>query len=440
MDTQGAPRIVSSNGGMMTAEDALTAGLRMGAVYKTVGLTSDADPCSVAIRKAFAAGVNASGSDVVYTGECPVPAAIQALRNRCQCIAAVGCPTVSGMPSISFYRNDGSTFTDVDLRILEGDPGDLPEWSDIGRILTVVTAADEYAESISRSGLNINGYVAMDCGCGCTASVAPAALGSLGAYVSTINADSRTTKPRNPGVTKTDLILLSRFVDASVGSIGIAYNGDGTRMSAYSEDGQFIEYDKLLALFLRYYEPRVAVIPFNSPAVVEDAFWQPYGMRASGHGSEEGRKILRGTDDEHIFELCRDNNADFAALGDGRFIFPETSLCPDAILASAVLTELSGIRALRVLLNELPQYITKHVVMEYSGTPHMFNKKFVEAISKFKTKEFADEKTAWKVIMDEGMYTVMLRDGKIDVDAVADDQIYLVTMLDEAVSIIRSCL
>ena len=439
MDRHGPPAIASTSVNRLMPEDALEAGLRIGTIFRTVGLASDADPCSVPIAAAFIAGVNASGSDVLFAESCPVPAALFSLKNSCQCIVAIGCPSVTGMPAITFYHNDGSTFSEVDLRVLEDEPDSLPDWSGIGRMIRIRGAPEEYIDALSRSGLKIEGYVVLDCGCGSTSSVAPASLASLGAYVTTVNADPRSSKPRNPEAAKTDLLTLSNFVNASTGSIGIAYNGDGTRVSVTTEGGLFIPYDRLLALFLMYIEPRVAVIPFDAPAMVEDAFWKPYGYRTDGHGSEPDRKILRGTSDAEIFELCKANNADFAALGNGKFVFPETSLCPDGILASAYISELSGTRAVGRLHAEIPTYISKHISLPYSGTSHMFDKKFIEAISRCDKKDFAVARNAWKVIKNEGMYTVMLVDKNIVVDAVANDELYLATMVDEAVSLIKSC-
>lgn len=88
--------------------------------------------------------------------------------------------------------------------------------------------------------MKITGYIVVDCACGCTSYVAPEALSRLGADITAIDSDHRARKPRNPGAIKSELIYLSNFLNASTGSIGIAYNGDGTRLALLDESGKYI--------------------------------------------------------------------------------------------------------------------------------------------------------------------------------------------------------
>ncbi len=433
------PVVVSDSTAHVTPEDAAEAGMRVGTVYNKVGVAIDADATSVIVAKAFMAGLNAVGANVEYAGLCPTPAACLALRN-CDLIVTVGCPDVSGRTRITFYHTDGSLFSAVDLRILEAEPSDIPSWSGVGALTTMHEADSEYIDYIHNSGLRISGYIVMDCACGSTSRTAPLALSGIGADISTMDADTRIRKPRNPGLNKSEMLLLSNFVNASTGSIGIAYNGDGTSLSVMDENGKYVPPEGLLALMLMYFEPRVAVIPFDSPALVEDAFYKPLGLRQDGHGGDDDRRIIRAVTDEEVFQYCRENDADFAALGDGRFIFPEMSLCPDAILSSAFISELSGLRSLRNVLEELPVYFTKVVSLPFSGIPRMFSNKFAEAISFYQVDDFTKSGFAWKVIMKNGIYSVMLRNNEIVIKAESGDPLYLTTMTEQAVEIVSSCM
>lgn len=155
-----------------------------------------------------------------------------------------------------------------------------------------------YCNFIGNSDMKITGYVVVDCACGSASNIAPEALSRLGADVTAIDSDqNRRRKPRNPGAIKSELIYLSNFVNASTGSIGISYNGDGTRIAVIDENGKYISQDGVLAMLLMYLEPRTAVVPFDSPAIIEDAFNNPLRLREGGHGDDPDRRILREVGD-----------------------------------------------------------------------------------------------------------------------------------------------
>ena len=228
--------------------------------------------------------------------------------------------------------------------------------------------------------MKITGYIVVDCACGSASDIAPEALSRLGADITAIDSDiNRRRKPRNPGAIKSELIYLSNFVNASTGSIGVSYNGDGTHLAVIDENGKYISQDAVLAMLLMYLEPRTAIVPFDSSAIIEDAFNSPMKLRQGGHGDDPDRRMIRAVGDQNILEACIANDADFAALSDGRIIFPEISLCPDAIYASAVVAELSGLRSLRNIVSELPLYFSKHVQVEFNSSSRVFNKKITEA-------------------------------------------------------------
>ncbi|WP_157844287.1 hypothetical protein [Candidatus Methanomethylophilus sp. 1R26] len=79
-------------------------------------------------------------------------------------------------------------------------------------------------------------------------------------------------------------------MNASTGSIGIAFNGDGTRLALLDESGKFVPGDKLLAIMLLAVKPSKAVVPYASPSIVDDAFYRyrPRGKNGGGlirHGN-----------------------------------------------------------------------------------------------------------------------------------------------------------
>ena len=432
------PRVVSSNNNRMTPEDALEAGLRVGMIYKKVGVAMDSDPATVPIFYALVAGLNAAGANVVSVGICPTVAACLTLGKRCQCIITVGSPDVSSMTCLTFYHSDGTVFNSVDERILETPAKDLPEWDGVGEFTQVSDSAKAYEEYITKSGMKISGYIVMDCGCGCTADIAPHALSSLGGDVSSLDSDYRRRKPRNPGLSKSELLYLSNFVNASTGSIGIAYNGDGTALSVMDENGQHIPPEKLLALILMYLEPRCAVVPFDSSAVVETAFENGLHLRPEAHSADH--VMYRGTSTEELLELAREKDADFVALGDGRFVFPEMNFCPDAVYASAIIAELSGKRSLRNLLEELPNFLSKQIRIPFTGNLRRFDEQLKKVTTRYDIKELASDNNAWKVLMNHGQFSIFHDGSDLVITAESADQTYLITMGELAQEIVRACI
>ncbi len=438
MEEPSAPRVVSSNKNRMTPEDALEAGLRVGTIYKKVGVAMDSDPTTAPIFYSLVAGLNAAGADVDSVGICPTVAACLSLRNRCQCIITVGSPDESSMTCLTFYHPDGTAFNSVDKRILEVPAEDLPDWENVGEFHEIPDSDKAYEEYITKSGMKISGYIIMDCGCGCTADIAPHALSGLGGDVSSLDSDYRRRKPRNPGLNKSELVYLSNFVNASTGSIGIAYNGDGTALSVMDENGHYIPSERLVALMLMYVEPRCAVIPFSSSAIVESAFENGLHIRPDAHS--EDHELYRGTDVDDILEIAREKDADFVALGNGRFVFPEMSFCPDAVYASAIIAELSGQRSLRNLLEDLPNFISKEMRIPFTGNLRRFDEQLKKVTTRYDIKELVSDGNAWKILMNHGQFAIVPGNGELVITAESTDQTYLVTMSELAQEIVRACI
>ena len=438
MEESWIPKTTSDSVSRMTPEDAIEVGKRVGAIYKTVGVSADSDPATTPIFYALVAGLNAAGADVVSAGIIPAAAACLSLGRRCQCIITVGSPEISGMPGLTFYHPDGTIFNSVDKRIIETKNDDLPAWNGVGGFREFPDTDQAYVEYMLNSGMKISGYIVMDCGCGCTADIAPHALSGLGADVSSLDSDYRARKPRNPGLNKSELLYLSNFVNASTGSIGIAYNGDGTALSVMDEAGKYIPSERLLALLLMYMEPRTAVIPFNSSAVVESAFNNGLGLRPDAHGDDH--KLFRGNGTDDLLEIAKEQDADFVALGDGLFVFPELSFCPDAVYASALIAELSGKLSLRNQLDALPQYVSKQFHIPFTGNLRRFDEQLKKVTARYDIQNLVTGENAWKVLMGHGQFSIVPESGELVINAESVDQTYLITMGELAQEIVRSCI
>lgn len=434
----------ATNGSDMTPEKAQTVGLRLGSVFRTIAVGIDTSPGSPMIRSALESGITAAGADVIDVGIAAVPVLCYAYGTKCDCIVSISNPDSYGATSeMTMYGPDGSRIpADAIWDIADGG-SELPPYDSIGNISAEDTANDRYVRGMAEEGLKSGGFVILDCGCGSTSLCAPRALSETGADVISLNAHTGERRPpRAPGISKADLANISDFVNASTGSIGLAYNGDGTKVALMDESGKFVTGEKLLALMLKYIKPKIAVVPFDSPEVVEDAFWSPGLDISAGPVETENRRIIRVDNSvEAVVAAVKDNNADFAGMNDGTFIFPHRSLCPDAVYASAVLSCLAGQRSIRNILEDLPQYYNMGTKVKFSGNLEVFGKTFIERITDYDIREMAIG-DGWKVVMKEGIYFIKQDPDDhmaLRVNAESRDKVYLVSMLDQATDIIKSC-
>lgn len=432
----------------MTPEIACSAGVRFGQKYRNVAVIRDADPSSQMIADALISGLLSAGAEVTYAGLLCVPAAHILFSTSFDCMLSVGNPDDDGsVAGIRAYNTDGSPFDPDQLyEVLRAEEAEFPDYRSVGQIHYVTDTTRRYIDFVKTTGISSQSYLILDCGCGSTSDCAPQTMVEIGAEIVAFNAHgTKGQRPRSPGLNKTNLMNISNFVNASIGSIGIAFNGDGTRLALMDENGKYVPGDRLLALMLMYLEPDVAVVPFDSPCVVEDAFVHPLGMKERS-SEEEGveRKLIRTQDDIcSVIKAMKENNADFGALNDGTFIFPQIGYCPDAIYAAAVIGELAGKRSLRNVLEDIPVYSNRTLRIEFDGNIKLFGNKLSEKIKEYSVQEISTSGNAWKMILKKGTYVIKQNEmdpKKLVIFAESSDVVYLITMLEQARDIVNFCI
>lgn len=429
----------------MTPETAVRAGIGFGTRYGTVAVVRDSSPCGEMLSKALISGLLSAGSEVIDLGRTAVPVAHTALGTKCGLLLSVGDPDGEGKGcGIKAYAFDGAPIEDDEIEdVLGGGSPELPDYHKVRGVKTLDDADGRYIERVKTSGITSQGYIILDCGCGSTSSCAPRLLESIGADVVAFNVHTTYGPlPRSPGLAKTNLMNISNFVNASIGSVGIALNGDGTRLALMDESGKYVPGDRLLALMLMYLEPDVAVVPFDSPGIVEDAFRSPLGLRPHDKGGE--RKLVRAEGRlDAIIAAIKENNADFGALNDGTFVFPQLGYCPDALFASAVISELAGKRSIRNVLESIPVYSNRMIRIDFDGNTTLFSNRFEERIKNYDVTEVSSLDSSWKVLLKHGTY--IIRQSRTDpkkliVFAESYDVVYLITMLEQAKDIVNYCI
>jgi len=433
----------------MTAEKATRIGRMVGRSYKTVCIGSDTNPSSRMIKNSLISGLLSAGADVNDAEIAPAPAVALASKGS-DCMLMVGEPNEQGIISRIYIMNsDGSIFTKEQMRqmIMAGAANaPLPGYKDVGQLRHCDSVQGDYNRTICKKyEKDINTPVILDCGCGCTSGCAPQILASLGADLTTINAQHDPMySPRPPGVSANDVSGLAEIVNKELGSIGIAFNGDGTRLALIDERGNYVDPENILALLLMYVKPQSLVVPSNASAVVDDAFRNLIGNDVStdAEARSEGRIIRADNDLESITAAIKKHGAEMGAMTDGTFIFPDVTLCPDAINAAVILTKMSKENSISNLLESFPKYIVMRDSVHSPGNAELFNKKLNDKLKELNMKEVW-EIEGGRVGMTGGWFAISRNTDNpeyVDVTAEAKDKTYAVSMIELAKGIVHDCM
>ena len=433
----------------MTTEKAIRIGQMISRSYKAVCIGSDTNPSSRMIKNSLVSGLLSGGADVDDADVAPAPAVALAAKNS-DCMLMVGEPNELGIISkIYFMNSDGSVFTKEQLRqmiITGAADGSLPGYRGVGKLRLRDSVEEDYNRTIcEKYGKNIDAPIILDCGCGCTSVCAPQILASVGADLTTINAQNDPRYcPRPPGVSADDVSELAEFVSMEPGSIGIALNGDGTKLALIDEKGNYIDPEHVLALLLMYLKPHSLVVPSNTSAVVDDAFRGALGNDPSADAvAVSGRRIIRADNDlESITEAVKKYDAKMGAMPDGTFIFPDVTMCPDAINAAVILTKISQENSINSLLATFPRYVVLRESVYGPGNTELFNKKINHRLKELEA-EGACKFDGGRVSMPGGWFAISRNADEpeyIDVTAEAKDKAYTVSMMELAKGIVRDCM
>ena len=433
----------------MTAEKAVKIGQMVGRSYRAVCIGSDTNPSSRMIKNSLISGLLSAGADVNDADIAPAPAVALASKSS-DCMLMVGEPNEQGIISKIYIMNsDGSIFTKEQLRhmiMVGAADSSLPGYRDIGSLRLCGSVEEDYKLAIcEKHGKGIDTPIILDCGCGCTSVCAPQIMAFIGTDLTTINAQHDPLySPRPPGVGAEDVSDLAEFVNMELGSIGIALNGDGTRLALIDEGGNYVDPENILALLLMYLKPQSVVIPFNASAVVDDAFAGLIDKEIFTDAKPHiGRRIIRADNDlESITAAIKKHGAEMGAMTDGTFIFPDVTLCPDAINAAVILAKISKENSISNLLESFPKYIVLRDSMHSPGNTELFSKKLSGRLKGLGTEEVLDIEGE-RVGLPGGWFTIS-RDADdpeyINVTAEAKDKAYAVSMMELAKGIVRDCM
>ncbi|MDN3311617.1 phosphoglucosamine mutase [Microbacterium oryzae] len=203
---------------------------------------------------AVAAGLAASGVDVLDAGVIPTPALAYLIADREADFGVMVSASHNPAPDngIKIFARGGVKLPDeVEQRIEEHLTGEklLPTGGDVGRIQRFSDAEDRYVLHLLGSlPSRLDGiHVVLDCAHGAASGVSPEVFRDAGAQVTVIGAEPDGINI-NDGVGSTHLDLLARAVVEHGADVGIAHDGDADRCLAVTADGTIVDGDQIMAI------------------------------------------------------------------------------------------------------------------------------------------------------------------------------------------------
>lgn len=327
----------------------------------------DARPSGHALTDAVAAGLREGGAAVVDLGMAATPTIARAV-DWCDAEAGIAVTASHNPPTDNGFKcwlPSGKAFGPDERAAIEHgietypkgvDPTDEPprtRWEGAqARHVEAIRGAVAIEDPLS---------VVVDVGNG-VGQVTARALDELGCSVTTLNGQPDGRFPGRPSEpTAANCSALRAHVPAVGADLGIAHDGDADRLQAVTEDGDWVSGDALLAIFARATAARGdrVAVPVDTSLAVRDAL-------------EEVGVALERTPvgDVYVAERASDAGVAFGGEPSGCWIWPASTLCPDAPLAAARLTALvSKEGPLSRLAARIPSYPIRRSTVRTTDKP-----------------------------------------------------------------------
>ena len=417
--------------GELTPEHMMNYGKAVGMKYSSIVVGRDLAPGSLMMMNSFIAGARSVGSDIFDVGV--VPPMVMPLCKENQ-----GCNVMFGNPEdkeriggATLYNTDGRLFTGLQMeQIYKGAEMEKPATNEnnIGNYDTISGILEDYRRTIVDDSDDMDCGICIDCASGPCSLIAPTILTDLGADVTTLNcqADSRPPE-RGLSPDENNLRLLMKSSKVNSDGIGIAFNGDGTRIAAIDDDNRYITGSNLLALVMRYLKPKTIVVPINTPMVVKDLV--------------KCNILYSPLSKQSLTDMIKDKEADIGGVADGTFIFPSTSYCPDGIVAAVTLGNMASENMICDMIDEIPRYYNaKGFVRHYESREHL-SKKLSDNLYSLEYSKISDC-DGWRVEFDDGWLLIRFSnyDRAVDILAEGRDKAYTVSLLEMGKELVSSSL
>lgn len=319
------------------------------------------------LEQAMAAGFEAMGMDVLFTGPIPTPG-VSILTRTLRCDIGVmisASHNLSKDNGIKIFGSDGYKLSDAMEREIEALIDQdltafLPDGEKVGRATRIDDATGRYIEYIKRSvprSLTFSGMkIVVDCANGAAYKAAPSLFYELEADVISlgVNPNGKNIN-KDCGATHTD--ALQKAVVECKADLGVALDGDADRVIMVDEKGNKIDGDQLLAL-LAVAKHKDGYLKGSS---VVATVMSNLGLER--YLTTQGIKLIRTqVGDRYVMEKMKADGFNIGGEQSGHIIFDDFVATGDGMLAAlqaiAVIAQ-SGKKASEVLnvFTPLPQLL-----------------------------------------------------------------------------------
>jgi phosphomannomutase/phosphoglucomutase len=324
-----------------------------------VAVGRDNRPSGTALRDALVAGINSVGYDVVDIGVVPTPVLYWALHHE----PVVGGIQITGSHNPPEYNGFKMC---VGTESLHGEgiqalhtliaSGRVPTGAGRVRHTEVI---DRYVDDVVRriGPLPRRMRIAVDCGNGAGALVAPQLFERLNVEVASLFCESDGTFPNHhpdPTVPE-NLVDIIAEVRGSDAELGVAFDGDADRIGLVDEHGEIVWGDHILILYARDVLARTGT---GQPIIFDVKCSQalPHAITEAG-----GVPVMWKTGHSLVKEKMKELSAPIAGEMSGHMFFGEGFYGhDDALYGAARLLRIvaeSG-RTVSELLSDVPKFVS----------------------------------------------------------------------------------
>ena len=357
--------------------------------YRRVVVGGDFRESTPSVESALISGLLEAGADVLYAGRVSTPTLAYAARRAnagAMITASHNPPEYNG---IKMWNPDGSGFSIDQMKGIEDmieSPSQRPPAA--GRPVPYENAVPEHMEAVCDRVGDVSLTVAVDAGGGAALTITPHLLARMGARVISLNShpDPRFhCRPSEPS--PENLSLLRRVTVRGEVELGIAHDGDGDRMVAFTPRGRFMGGDALLCLFAHHFGYRRIAAPVDTSLVV----------------SEFAEIEYTRVGDVYVSQAVK-GGIPFGGEQSGTYIFGDFRYTPDGVYAAALLARIATETDLDEFIDSLPVFHTIRRSFAYS--PHRRDE-CVRRIEKLVAR-YGEPVTVdgWRVDMEDAWFLI----------------------------------
>jgi phosphoglucosamine mutase len=340
----------------ITPELALNVGMAVGSyVDGDIVVGHDSRTSSHSLHRALIAGILACGRNVWDIGLAPTPTTGIVLKEF-GCSAGVTVTASHNPPEyngIKLWDNNGVAFSQAEPvveRLVSTKEFALQRWEKIGEIRHRRDEALKIHKNkiIQKIHLGRRYKIALDCGNAVGSVLSPYIFKDLDCEVISLNAHPSGYFPRGLEPKRDNLTLLSKTVRSTEADLGIAHDGDADRVGIIDENGEYVDYDVILALTASYVlnEGDTFITTVDASMKI-DAYLDSFGIAV---------QRTRVGDVAVAEEMARTNTA-FGGEPSGTWIFRNFQMTPDGIYAGAKVLEMKDQRGdICELRKDVPEY------------------------------------------------------------------------------------